>query len=70
MNVLLSICGALMLSCCGIHGGLMRDLQHEIDAIKIALTDNVYSLEERQFLIGKSEGIFLAMEIIDAQGIW
>lgn len=69
MKLVWGICGALMLACCGINGGVMRDLQHEIDAINIQLTDTV-DHEERAYLIGKSSGIFLAMEIISEQGIW
>lgn len=65
-----AICGALMLTCCGISGGVMRDLQHEIDAINISLTDNDLTEKERSFLMGKSMGIFLAIEIISEQGIW
>lgn len=61
--------GAVMLTCCGINAGIMRDLQNEIDAINIQLTDKI-DHEERAYLIGKSAGIFLAMEIIHDQGIW
>jgi len=69
MNKFWAICAVLMLTCCGMYGGLMRDLQHEIDSINIMLTDKI-DHEERAYLIGKSAGIFLAMEIISEQGMW
>ena len=64
------ICGALMLACCGVNGGVMRDLQHEIDAINIALNENDLDSCERAFLMGKSSGIFLAIELVSENGDW
>lgn len=70
MKMFWAACGALMLACCGVNGGVMRDLQHEIDAINILLTENQIDPAERAFLLGKSSGIFLAMEIINENGDW
>ena len=65
-----AICGALMFACAAINGDLMRDLQHEIDAINILLADNDFTPAERAYLAGKSNGLFLAIEMIHAEGIW
>lgn len=45
-------------------GNVLRDLQHEIDEINILLNTKHFTEKERCFLIGKSCGLFVSMEII------
>lgn len=70
MRLFSVVCVVLTLACCGISGGVIRDLQHEIDSINIQLNDPELDLEDRAYLIGRSSGIFLAIEIIADQGVW
>ena len=71
MKLFWLVCGALMLTCCGeSEGGVMRNLQHEIDVINIALNNDDLTIVQKSFLIGKSEGLFLAIEILSQQGTW
>ncbi len=56
-----------MATCLPLDADLMRDLQREINCINIQLSKKIHTSEEREFLRGKSAGIFLAMEIINEE---
>lgn len=52
------------MTCCTMSGGILRDLQQEINEINILLTNENLTDTEREFLKGKSCGLFVAMELI------
>ena len=63
------IYGAIMLCCASVCAVVNREIQHEIDVINIALTCGEWSQIEEAKLLGRSEGLFRAIEIIHEHGL-
>jgi hypothetical protein len=69
MNKILCKLSVIMLCCSSMCADLQRELQHEIDYINITLTDHDWSDLEKEYLRGRSEGLFRAMEICHEHGV-
>lgn len=65
MTNLMLFFGAIMLCCTSMCADIDRELQHEIDVINIALSMGEWSDIEEAKLLGRSEGLFRAIEIIN-----
>ena len=53
-----------MLCCSSLAADIMRDLQHEIDMINVSMNVCEWTELELEYLKGRSEGLFRAIEII------
>lgn len=64
MNKMLCTIGVIMLCCSSVCADIHRELQNEIDYINILLTDAEWTDLEKEYLRGRSEGLFRAIEIV------
>ncbi len=63
------IFGVTCLSCFQMNAGIMKDLQQEVNEINIELNNPSLTDRQRDILIGKSEGLFYAIELLYHYGI-
>jgi len=63
-NIINCICGIIMLCCSSLAADIERELQHQIDEINISLNVCEWSEMEKEYLRGRSEGLFRAIEIV------
>lgn len=64
LRMLYLFIGGSMLCCSSLAADIMRDLQHEIDTINISMNVCEWNELELEYLKGRSEGLFRAIEII------
>ena len=69
MSKLLYVTGVIMLCCSSLCADIHRELQNEIDYINILLTDADWTDLEKEYLRGRSEGLFRAIEICHDFGV-
>lgn len=68
MNKLI-LCAIASLCCSCMSADITWSLQHEIDGIEIALTRGEWTVVEKAYLAGMSDGLHKAIEIIHEYGI-
>ncbi len=55
--------------CSTLNAGITRDIQCEINEINVALSSDEHTELQREFLIGKAEGMFETLIILYGYGI-